>query len=265
MFNLAELLHQHEGKTLEFKRDLSSPDQADCGFPIADCGLKQRSFATLRLGFTLRTVRRQGCTLSAGNFRVCVVTQSVASVEIRAEVFFGTKNFHAEFLLLALAASDSFPQIATELLGDLAADGPDFFQRLVTFRIHNLFPAVAAGHQQRRAQTEQRVDAPAEAARSYEAELERLSFKGTVDAVRQFSAALAQARSRKMRHALWQNLLATLARDRVPRRPDRSEPRAVKRRPKPYPLLNKPRRQFVELPHRNQRWKGGPIKYRGLN
>ena len=27
MFNLAELLRQHEGKTLEFKRDLSSPDK----------------------------------------------------------------------------------------------------------------------------------------------------------------------------------------------------------------------------------------------
>jgi hypothetical protein len=105
----------------------------------------------------------------------------------------------------------------------------------------------------------------AEAARSHEAELERLSFKGTVDAVRQFSAALAQARTRKIRNALWQDLLATLARDQVPLRPHRNEPRTVKRRPKPYPLLNKPRRQFVELPHRNLRWKGGPRKYRGLN
>ena len=105
----------------------------------------------------------------------------------------------------------------------------------------------------------------AEAARSYEAELERLSFKGTVDAVRQFSTALAQARTRKMQQALWQNLLATLARDRVPLRLHRNEPRAVKRRPKPYPILNRPRRQFVELPQRNKRWKGGPIKYRGLN
>ena len=27
MFNLAEILRQHEGKTLEFKRDLSSPEK----------------------------------------------------------------------------------------------------------------------------------------------------------------------------------------------------------------------------------------------
>lgn len=105
----------------------------------------------------------------------------------------------------------------------------------------------------------------AEAAQVHAAELERLSFKGTVDALRQFSAALAQARTRKMKGALWQDLLRALARDVVPLRPGRTEPRAVKRRPKPYPLLNRPRRKFVELPHRNKRWKGGPRKYQGLN
>jgi len=105
----------------------------------------------------------------------------------------------------------------------------------------------------------------AEAAQVHAAELERLSFKGTVDAVRQFSAALAQARTRKMKRALWQDLLHALACDRVPLRPSRSEPRTLKRRPKPYPLLNRPRRKFVELPHRNNRWKGGPRKYQGLN
>jgi hypothetical protein len=105
----------------------------------------------------------------------------------------------------------------------------------------------------------------AEAAAVHAAELERLSFKGTVDAVRQFSAALAQARTNKMARELWQDLLRALARDVVPLRPGRTEPRAIKRRPKPYPLLNRPRRKFVELPHRNNRWKGGPRKYQGLN
>jgi hypothetical protein len=105
----------------------------------------------------------------------------------------------------------------------------------------------------------------AEAARVYEAQLERLSFKGTLDALRQYSAVLAQARTQKMRRDLWRDLLHGLARDLVPLRPGRSEPRAVKRRPKPFPLLNRPRRQFVELPHRNCRWKGGPRKYQGTN
>lgn len=105
----------------------------------------------------------------------------------------------------------------------------------------------------------------AEAAQVYEAELERLSFKGAVDALRQYSAVIAQARTHRLKRKLWTDLLRTLARDRVPRRPGRTEPRAVKRRPKPFPLLNRPRRQFVELPHRNSRWRGGPRKFQGLN
>jgi hypothetical protein len=36
------------------------------------------------------------------------------------------------------------------------------------------------------------------------------------------------------------------------------------RRPKPYPLLNRPRGKFVELPHRIQRWKGGPQNIKAL-
>jgi Transposase DDE domain len=105
----------------------------------------------------------------------------------------------------------------------------------------------------------------AEAVAQYSGDLERLSFKGTVDALRQYSAAIAQARNRKMRRQLWDDLLLNLVRDLVPRRPNRPEPRAVKRRPKPYPLLNRPRRQFVEISHRSRYWKGRPRKYRDLN
>jgi hypothetical protein len=105
----------------------------------------------------------------------------------------------------------------------------------------------------------------AEAVACHGGELERVSFKGTLDSVRQYSAAIAQARNRKMRRQLWEDLLLNVARDLVPHRPDRREPRAVKHRPKPYPLLNKPRRQFVEITHRNDYWRGRPRNYRALN
>ncbi len=59
--------------------------------------------------------------------------------------------------------------------------------------------------------------------------------------------------------------MLNLARDLVPYRPNRIEHRAVKRRPKPYPLLNQPRRRFVEISHRSRYWKGRPRNYRGLN
>jgi len=105
----------------------------------------------------------------------------------------------------------------------------------------------------------------AQAVAHYQAPLQRISFKGAVDALRQYSAAISQARSQKMRRQLWLDLLLNLARDLVPLRPNRKEPRAVKRRPKAYPLLNKPRHQFVEISHRSRYWKGRPRNYRGLN
>jgi len=91
-----------------------------------------------------------------------------------------------------------------------------------------------------------------EAATEHQVEFERISFKGTVDALRQFSSALAQARNRQQRRALRAGLLQALARDLVPERPGRREPRAVKRRPKPYALLNRPRTKYVDIPHRNK-------------
>ena len=105
----------------------------------------------------------------------------------------------------------------------------------------------------------------AEAVAQHHVDLERVSFKGSVDAVRQYSAAIGAARHRKMRRQLWADLLFDLARDLVRHRPNRTEPRAVKRRPKPFPLLNQPRRKFVEISHRSRFWKGRPRKYRDLN
>jgi hypothetical protein len=105
----------------------------------------------------------------------------------------------------------------------------------------------------------------AQAAAQHEVDLERVSFKGALDALRQYSNAIGQARNRKLRRQLWADLLLNLARDLVRRRPNRTEPRAVKHRPKPYPLLNQPRHRFVEISHRSDYWKGRTRNYRRLN
>jgi Transposase DDE domain len=96
----------------------------------------------------------------------------------------------------------------------------------------------------------------AESAALYERPLERISFKGSVDAVRQYSPLLAQARSQKKQKRLIKSLLETLALNLVPERPGRREPRALKRRPKPYPLLTAPRHRFREIPHQSTYRKG---------
>lgn len=95
-----------------------------------------------------------------------------------------------------------------------------------------------------------------EVAQEGAAALERISFKGCLDAFRQFSQALTQIGNRKDRRKkrlrLWEKLLQTLAQDLVPDRPGRREPRAVKRRLK-YPTLNKSRRLWQDAPGRRER------------
>jgi hypothetical protein len=98
----------------------------------------------------------------------------------------------------------------------------------------------------------------AQAAATHGVAIERLSFKGTVDSVRQFSAAIAQAPSRKKKNRLIARLLELIAADQVPERPGRREPRAVKRRPKPFQKLNRPRHLMKEMLHRSKYRKNGP-------
>ena len=91
-----------------------------------------------------------------------------------------------------------------------------------------------------------------EAATAYAVHLERLSFKGSIVTIGQWAPTLAQAQSGTEGHdTLYESMLHYIAADPVPHRPNRTEPRARKRRPKNYPLLNKPRGQFKEIPHRN--------------
>jgi len=102
------------------------------------------------------------------------------------------------------------------------------------------------------------------AAAQHDADLERLSFKGTVDALRQFTHAMAQARSKKKRRDLWNYLLRILVRDLVPDRPGRVEPRAIKRRSKKYDRLNVPRHQYKDRPKRNERRRLSRLRRLGL-
>ena len=102
------------------------------------------------------------------------------------------------------------------------------------------------------------------AARGHAVDLERISFKGTLDALRHFSGAMSRARSQAKRQQLWAELLRTLAADLVPLRPGRREPRAVKRKKNKYPRLNHPRHQFRDRPKRHERRAHAPRRNHGL-
>lgn len=104
----------------------------------------------------------------------------------------------------------------------------------------------------------------AQAATEHDVPLERISFKGSLDAVRQFSQAMAQGKSKKKREELWSELLRTLAADLVPHRPGRREPRAVKRKKNRYPRLVGSRRTFRDHLKRSDRRKISRLRKAGL-
>ena len=85
----------------------------------------------------------------------------------------------------------------------------------------------------------------AEAARGAEVKPRRLSFKGALHTIRAFeeSSLYDPARIR----ADLPRLVELIAEKQVGDRPNRYEPRAVKRRPKPHPLLKMPRAEARRL------------------
>jgi Transposase DDE domain len=83
--------------------------------------------------------------------------------------------------------------------------------------------------------------------------LRGLSFKGTLDSLRHFADVIHAAHGKPRKQAaLLDALLEIIAKDQLPHRPGRYEPRAKKRRAKNYHLLTRPRHQMHVPAHRNR-------------
>ena len=82
----------------------------------------------------------------------------------------------------------------------------------------------------------------AQAAQQHGLSPRQISFKGTLQTLNAFADCLRACAAHAL-PVLCRCLLAAIAQHRVGNRPGRLEPRAKKRRPKPYPLLNRPRDQ----------------------
>lgn len=90
-----------------------------------------------------------------------------------------------------------------------------------------------------------------EASISHQVPLQRLSFKGSLDTVRHWSEIIDRVRDKpRLRQQAIDAMLHIIASDRLAERPGRSEPRAVKRRPKGYQLMNRPRDEMKISPSR---------------
>ncbi len=85
-----------------------------------------------------------------------------------------------------------------------------------------------------------------EAAHQQSVKLDRISFKATVDTLRQFSSAINATKAKpKIQQRIIEEMLCIIAIERVPLRLNRSEPRALKERPKPYPRITDHRSKYV--------------------
>lgn len=84
----------------------------------------------------------------------------------------------------------------------------------------------------------------------------RVSFKASIQAIRQWEPHLIQQAETNKWELLLQ-LYQLIAQKIVPDRPGRREPRAIKRRPKNYQRMTKPRHLMQETPHRGKNPAGG--------
>jgi len=94
-----------------------------------------------------------------------------------------------------------------------------------------------------------------EAAEEADMPVRLVSFKTSLQTLRSWEPNLNQTRlSRRERFRLITMLYASITQNPIRQRPGRSEPRAVKRRPKPYWLLTRPRSEMVVPSHSNRYW-----------
>jgi len=86
-----------------------------------------------------------------------------------------------------------------------------------------------------------------QAASGHGCALHRMSFAGTVDRLNALAPYLWLYEGSGKARRLYELLLQWIARNLLPDRPNRLEPRVVKRRPKGYPWLTRPRREMRRL------------------
>lgn len=83
--------------------------------------------------------------------------------------------------------------------------------------------------------------------------MDELSFKGTLDVISEFRGSFKNLQCKpKLRMAAIEHIEQRIVERVLLIRPNRSEPRAIKRRPKNYQLLTKPRGEFIENQHRSR-------------
>jgi hypothetical protein len=194
--------------------------------------LSMSEWATVPLALEVRIVRG---SLWRRGFRVRQMTLVTTLLDPKLYPAHQILEAYAQRWRLELCFDDLKTTLGMEML---SCQSPEMIAKELQLHLiaHNLVRVIAA-----------------QAASMHQASIDRISFKGTLDALRQFSLAMSQARTKRLRCRLKEELLRTLAADSVPHRPGRREPRAVKRQKNKYPRLSCSRRSFRDRPKRDVR------------
>ena len=180
--------------------------------------------ATLRVRIITRQIERRGWRAKPMHFvttlldaKLFPAEQIVAGYGRRwnVELFFDDLKTSQK---AAMLRTKSPPMVARELLMHLI--------------VYNLVRLLMAQAEPKRAAEEQG----------------RLSYRGTLDRVSTWHPALWGSSSVKRADEAKQRLLELIAKDPVIPRPGRREPRVIKKRPKNFPLMTKPRKLLRTIP-----------------
>jgi hypothetical protein len=191
---------------------------------LPSCGISREAFDSLPATLPVRLIRIAECPPGFRSRTLFVVTTLLDPVETPADAVRALyrDRWTAELNLRSLKTA-----MQMEVLRGMTPDvvGKEIAMHLLAYNLIRLMMWHAA--------------------RSHGCDLHRLSFTGTLHRLRHALPLLIFKRAgRTAAGRLTFLLMAWLADDTIPDRPNRIEPRRVKRRPKQYSRLVKPRRWY---------------------
>lgn len=222
-------LHGGRSRTMDFRkgRRLGPDDRLMTWERPAVCprGLSREEWQSLPEYLTIRVLRFHTRVRGFRSRTIMVATTLVDSLGYSLEEIAG---LYADRWLVELRLRD----IQTTLQMDvLRSKSPEIVRKEILIHLvaYNLIRALMC-----------------QAAEKHGRSVHRLSFTGTVAHLNALAPYLWLYAGSPRAKVLYTLLLEWIARDKLPDRPHRIEPRAVKRRPKKYTRLNKPRHQLRE-------------------
>lgn len=190
---------------------------------VASCGISRREFRRLPRGLTVRLVRVRREQPGTRTREIIIVTTLTDPAEVPADEI---RNLYRDRWTAELNLRSLKTSLKMEVL---RGESPDVVRKEIAVHllVYNLI-RLLMWH----------------AALQHGRDLHRLSFTGTLHRLRAVIPFIGLTGGGGALSKLLAYLMESIADDIVPHRPDRVEPRRLKRRMKPYDLLTRPRHQY---------------------